>query len=688
MLDIFLSLRNHILKGKLNEASPDGKEEIIDMNASKDAGADTKIPDAPEVKEEEEQTDNEEIESGLKDGEKIYLGNSLHDHFYLVMQDDDLLCTDASGKVLLSAKDKLGDEFKPEDNQSQIEFIKLIASELKPNISASTLERFKFFDVPEETEPTMGEETPVLGAGGDAGMPATASGASNAGNPAPMGGETMPNEQSVDIEPPAKDYDPITKEAGATGLDQLKVDGQDETEIPQGEAVPETPKEEQPVNPNDHEDQYFKETEDFVHGSEDWESDGEVQPEGTPNPAFKGKVSEAKGNHTTGAQRYNKRMDKIWADAKAKGALSDENLAKARKGNEELKKEQEDEKTLDKQVESKLTEAESFQIGDEVTIVNNGGRIGEVGTIIDHDETNEYYTVEFEDGDVEDAFSADLQRVGSKPIGADKFDFGGRDSKFAGFSFGNFKPRGTPYQPRPEEVVKYQSPKVSMKNVEVTYSVDLDNLNDLYLGHGGEGDVEDALNAYNPLATKLARQIIEGEMYYEGIEGVVKSVSLRLQSGKHYSNDATLNIIMDVLDAESMANLEKSKEFQVMGGRAVEESLREKYGLDEKKAPKKEDEEEGNKKDVNTIVREVLRGLDLSKAYSRKELADEVSLLTKDADPKVYYAVLVKVCKKVRKSARKAKETVEETNDSERQPMGYEQSLEETLKKLSDKFIL
>ena len=47
-------------------------------------------------------------------------------------------------------------------------------------------------------------------------------------------------------------------------------------------------------------------------------------------------ATESKGNFTTGAQRYNKKMDSIWAKAKADGAFSDENLAMA-KEHEEVK---------------------------------------------------------------------------------------------------------------------------------------------------------------------------------------------------------------------------------------------------------------------------------------------------------------------------------------------------------------
>ena len=147
MLDIFLSLRKIIREGKLNEAPNDGKEEVLDMGAPKDLTSNSEVPPPPdEIKDEEEQTDEQEIRSGIKSGEKIYLGSSLDAHFYLVYQDDDVKLCDAAGKVIMSMVDKMGEEADPADPKSQMEFIKVIASEVKPNISAQTLEQFGFFD--------------------------------------------------------------------------------------------------------------------------------------------------------------------------------------------------------------------------------------------------------------------------------------------------------------------------------------------------------------------------------------------------------------------------------------------------------------------------------------------------------------------------------------------------------------
>ena len=764
MLDIFLSLRKIIREGKLNEAPNDGKEEVLDMGAPKDLTSNSEVPPPPdEIKDEEEQTDEQEIRSGIKSGEKIYLGSSLDAHFYLVYQDDDVKLCDAAGKVIMSMVDKMGEEADPADPKSQMEFIKVIASEVKPNISAQTLEQFGFFDEqPDEAESTMGEATPVLGAGSDAGMPASATGGGNPANPI-VGDETVADGgDAMTPEPPKKDYDPITKETDASGLDQLEVGRHDDTPVSddstegQPEANGDTPVED---------DGSFDETAGLVRGGEDWVGgeDGvsdapiaeEETPTKTPNPAYRRTVeslSEGKFRlkckkcghwHMNWEKKDNyicpdcnkKNEGKISPNAKHCPKCGDEIGDSANKdvrgvtcggcgksfkvdegydpfgGDKHCKTcmcEPKKDDQGDPNWESKdkhcptckcqnesLNENQQFEMGDAVKVVNNGENIGKIGIVTDYDDTNDYYTVEIDNGqDYEEVqvFSADLMKVANLDDGNDYQDDNLLSPQNYNWNIGDKVQYKAPKYGEsgyrsPKENIPYQTPKVQLKNVQVSYSIDLDNLNDLYVGHGGQGDVEDALAKFDPLALKLARQIVEGELYYVGVsDAVVKSVELRLGTdSKYYSTTTNLDVVLDVGSEEDLTKIDvKDSPFQVVGGRGIEESIRAKFGLEEtKKAKPKEDE--GNAKVINTIYKEALRGLAGKESPTKEEIIAELDQVAKyvDANTPVKHVVYMKLLKKFRRA-----KPVKETGDSERKPIGYEASLEETLKKLSDKFIL
>jgi hypothetical protein len=217
--------------------------------------------------------------------------------------------------------------------------------------------------------------------------------------------------------------------------------------------------------------------------------------------------------------------------------------------------------------------------------------------------------------------------------------------------------------------------------------MDLDSLNDIYMEQGGQTDIEAALDAFDPLAMKLARQTIEGELYYFGAQDAkVVSVEPRLDSGKYMSMHKYLDVLVDVPDMNSLTQLDaEGSPFQVSGGDKMAESLFMKFGIIEKKEPEPEVEDDTDeKKLVNTIYKEALRGLD-GKEATRDDIQSELEQVSKyvDAASPVKHIVYMRLLKKFRRA-----KPVEETNDSDRVKMGYEQSLEETLKDLSNKYTL
>jgi len=551
MLEIFNSLR----KKMLNEEFGKGQvEDRVDLSKAPDSGVTDKNPEEtmPEVKPEDD-TSSEELDNGLKEGEKIYLGNTFTDHYYVVFQDGDLLITDAAGNIKMSGKDKMGEDFDPKAHKSQIEFLKAAASEIKPNISVNTLERFDFF-TPEVDEPesTMGEEVPVLGAGSDGGMPASATGAGNPANPVAGDEAIAQGGDNMEPEPPKRDYKPLSKETDATGLDQLTVDGQEAT--PEVVDAPDAP-----LKANKTASGMDENNPEAIGASSETGR--------TPNPAYRRTVESV-----------------------------------------------------------------------------NEGKVA----------------------------------VGAKTCpkcGDDLTDTGNRDDK--GVTCG-----GCGKSFKVDE-------SVNEARVNLIYNMDLDALNDIYMEQGGQTDIEAALDAFEPLAMKLARQTIEGELYYFGAQNAaVVSVEPRLDSGKYMSGSKYLDVIVDVPDTNSLTQLDaKGSPFQVSGGDRMAESLFVKFGITEKKEsePEVEDKEDNdNQKIVNTVYKEALRGLD-GKEATRADIQNELEAIAKyvDAASPVKHIVYMKLLKKFRRA-----KPVEETNDSDRVKMGYEQSLEEKLKELSNKFIL
>ena len=214
--NLFESLFNYIreddFSAQQNKTQPPQDEgDAALMGPSK---KDDEVDSTGQEQDSEEKTEEEnEIED-----KKEYLGQRVDDHFYLVTENGDIVIQDAAGTVVMTAKDKMGADFKSGSEESKREFIKLAVGELKLNVSYDTLEQNGWFDAKPNDELAIDQEQPTM-------TPPTGSPAAPLAPPAPP-------------VPDKPDYKPITKEGGASAIDQvlpLSGDGKEEITVAPGD---------------------------------------------------------------------------------------------------------------------------------------------------------------------------------------------------------------------------------------------------------------------------------------------------------------------------------------------------------------------------------------------------------------------------------------------------------------------